>query len=199
MRKGIGYMNPKPPNYPDQPEHFPIDWTVSVRLKDGKPVLIRPIRPDDAPRLQEGFQSLSPRSIYLRFLEPYKALPEKLARRFARLDYQTQMAFVAETQESEQPRLIGVARYAVLDAPGPPKAESAVVVIDEYQRLGLGMMMMKRLTGYARSHGVEAFIATVHFTNSEILKFIERSGLPMTRKLAEPGIWEIEIQLHGKP
>lgn len=188
-------MNPDPSSYAGQPENFSSDWTETVRLKDGLPVLIRPIHPDDVPLLQEGFQRLSPRSIYLRFLEPYKALPEKLARRLAQLDYKTQMAFVAEIQEGGRARLIGVARYALLDTPGPLKAESAVVVIDEYQRLGLGRLMMKRLTRFALAQGIEALIATVHHTNGEVLKFIERSGLPMSRKMIEPGIWEIEIRL----
>ena len=104
-------MNPGLPSqsYPVQPDHYPTDWIEMVRLKDGMQVLLRPIRPDDAAGLQAGFQRLSPRSIYLRFLEPYKELPGKLAQRLANIDYHAQMALVAEIQEAGQPRLIGVA------------------------------------------------------------------------------------------
>jgi acetyltransferase len=177
------------------PDAYPSDWIETVRLREGTQVLLRPIRPDDAHRLQEGFQRLSPRSIYLRFLEPYKELPGKLAQQLANLDYNTQMALVAETYEESRSRVIGVARYAILDRPGPRLAESAIVVVDEFQQRGLGRLLMNRLTAYAISHGIDAFLATVHHTNGEVLRFIEHSGLPVTRRIVEPGIWEIQVTL----
>ena len=190
-------MNPDlPQNIPSiLPDAYPSNWIETVHLKDDAEVLLRPIRPDDAPRLQEGFQHLSPRSIYLRFLEPYKELPEKLAERLANLDYHTKMALVAEIHEGSQSRLVGVARYAIVDQPGPRLAESAIVVVDEFQQRGLGRLLMNRLGSYAIQHGVDAFIATVHHTNGEVLRFIEHSGLPVNRRVIESGIWEIQVSL----
>lgn len=190
-------MNPGLPTHfpPILPDAYPSDWIETVRLMDDTQILLRPIYPEDAPRLQEGFQRLSPRSIYLRFLEPYKELPGKLAQRLANLDYHTQMALVAEIHEDCQYLLIGVARYAMLERPGPRLAESAIVVVDEYQQRGLGRLLMNRLADYALQHGVDAFIATVHHTNREVLRFIEHGGLPVTRKIVEPGIWEIQVKL----
>jgi len=179
------------------PEGYPSDWIETVQLRDGMQVLVRPIRPDDAPRLQATFQRLSPQSIYLRFLEAYKELPEKLARRFAELDYHTQMALVAEIQEAGQPSLIGVARYGLVGEQEPLAAESAIVVIDDFQRGGLGTLLMDRLARYARAQGVKYFLATIHHTNAQIIKFIEHSGLATSRQMIEPGVWEVRVRLEN--
>jgi hypothetical protein len=56
--------------------------------------------------------------------------------------------------------------------------------------------MLDRLIRYARTHGVQAFLATIHVSNARILRFIQRSGLPFDREILEPGVWKITIQLH---
>ena len=175
--------------------NYPHGWIEPVELNCGTSVLLRPIRPDDAPLLQAGFQRLSPQSIYLRFLEPYKELSDQQARTFAALDYQTRMALVAEIQDAGQPRLIGVARYALVNADGPQVADSAIVVVDEYQRRGLGAILMDRLVKYALSSGVDRFVAMVHHTNGPVRRLIESSGFSTSRRMVEPGVWEVEISL----
>jgi acetyltransferase len=177
------------------PENYSGECIEWVTLMDGTQVLIRPIRPDDAPRLQHGFTHLSPESIYLRFLETFKALSDQQAENFATVDYQNRMAFVASIQEDGQEHLIGVARYSKINQAEPGLAESAVVVIDEYQGRGLGTLLLIRLVDYARAHGVTTLLATVHYTNAKMLRFIQRSGFPFQRKILEPGVWEIRVFL----
>jgi acetyltransferase len=163
-------------------------------LKDGSQVLLRPIRPEDAPRLQEAYRRLSTESIRLRFLSVAKDLTDKQAQELATLDYQTRMALVAVVTESGQEHVVAVARYAMLeDTPG--YAECAVVVRDDYQSRGLGKVAMNRLIRYAREHGVQAIIATIHLTNAKVLQFIDHSGFPYSKKVLEPGLWEIKIDI----
>ena len=175
------------------PENYPEGCVESVILRDGTPVLVRPIRPEDAPRLQAGFTRLSSESIYLRFFETFKELPDNQAAMFATVDYQDRMALVAAIQENGEERLIGVARYSKADPAEPGLAESAVIVDDEYQSRGLGTILLSRLVTYARLHGVTTLLATVHSTNARMLHFIQRSGFPFQRKIVEPGVWEIRI------
>ena len=177
------------------PGIYPGDYVEQVELRDGTPVTIRPIRPDDAPKLQSGFLRLSPQSVYLRFLDSFKELSDEQAHAFSTLDYQTRMALVAETREGETANLIGVARYALIDPEQPGTAESAIVVLDEYQKRGLGSIMLRLLVKYAIEHGVETFLATVHLSNTAILRFIQRSGFPFEKKMLEPGVWEIRIHV----
>jgi acetyltransferase len=188
-----------PPNdqhaSPEVFNQYPQEWVEQVILQDGTQVTIRPIRPDDAPKLQIAFKRLSTQSIYYRFLQVFAQLTDQQARDFANLDYYQRMALVAETQEAGESSLIGVARYAVLSGDEPGLAESAVVVIDEYQKRGLGSLLLQRLVRYARSHDVRAFLATVHVSNAQIMRFIKRSGFPAEKKMIEPGVWEIRIRL----
>jgi len=172
-----------------------------VTLRDGSRVIIRAIRPDDAPRLQALYRRLSPESIFFRFLGQARELSDRQAQRLATVDYEGQMAWVAtpgEALEDEDPEaeIIGVARYARLPEEAGPGAvaEAAVVVEDRWQRRGLGTMLLQRLADYARTHGIDAFQATVHQANTQILRFVRRSGLP-TQNQIDGGLWEIRVSL----
>jgi acetyltransferase len=173
---------------------YPAEYVEKTSLRDGTPITIRPIRPDDAPHLQVAFSRLSPDSVYLRFLEAFRELPDKQARDFASVDYFERMAFVGTVSEIEGESLIGVARYAIVKAEDA-LAECAVVVVDEYQNRGLGSLLLNRLVRYARLHGVKTLLATVHVSNEQIMRFITHSGLPSTRKMIEPGVWEVRLSL----
>lgn len=173
-----------------------------VTLRDGSRVIIRAVRPDDAPRLQALFRRLSPESIFFRFLGQARELSDRQAQRLATVDYERQMAWVAtpgEAREGEDPEeeIIGVARYARLpEAAGSAGAvaEAAVVVEDRWQRRGLGTLLLQGLADYARTHGIDAFQATVHQANTQILRFVRRSGLPTQNKI-DGGLWEIRVSL----
>lgn len=166
----------------------------TVRLRDGMPVLIRPVRPDDAPRLQALFERLSREAIYYRFLELRKEMTYEEARRLAELDYHTQMALVATHRQGGEEEVIGVARYAVVPGTELAEAEAAVVVEDCYQNRGLGTHLLNRLAAYAVRHGVCAFLATIRSDNARVLRLIRRSGLPTESRL-EAGALALRIGL----
>jgi len=166
----------------------------SFTLKDGTPVVIRPIRPDDAADLQDTFQRLSMQSIYLRFLSFKKELSDEEARYLATLDYTTRMAFVAICQENGQDVVVGVARYALLDPDNAEIAEAAVVVRDEYQCRGLGKLLLRRLVMYARAKGIHYLRGNLQIGNDRMLTLVEGSGLPYQRRFSD-GMWEVNIDL----
>lgn len=170
-------------------------WQEEIELRDGAIVALRPVRPDDARRLIELHSRLSAESLYFRFLEVHKELTPAQARAFAEVDYQNKMALVATLPaEEDDERVIAVARYGVDPSLGEGVAEVAVIVEDRYQGLGLGTIMLRRLTLYAKEHGVRAFRASIHQSNEKILRFIKRSGLPTQRKL-DGSVWEILVEL----
>jgi RimJ/RimL family protein N-acetyltransferase len=158
-------------------------------------VTLRPIRPDDAPRLQEGFARLSQQSIYMRFLKAASGLSDAEARQLASVDYEERMALVGAVQEDGVERLVAVARYGTITGDEPGLAEAGIIVRDDYQGLGLGRILIKRLLQYGRVHGVRKLVATVHASNAAIQRFITKSGLPFEKKMLEPGVWEYRIRL----
>ncbi len=171
--------------------------TEVVTLRDGTTVTIRPIRPDDAPRLQALFYRLSPQSIALRFLGHPKELPAEEAERLANVDYHQRMALVATRQHSDEEHIIAVARYAVDPAGQSDVAEAAIVVEDEYQKQGLGTLLLTRLVAYAQAHGIRAFRATVRQDNIQIMRFVRKSGLPAERNL-DAGAWDVLVKLDAE-
>jgi acetyltransferase len=167
---------------------------ITVPLSDGTAVCLRPIRPDDAPRLQALQARLSPDSIYLRWLAARTELPAAEAAHLAELDYVTRMAYVATTGQGEDEQVIGVARYGLVRRDDPEEAEAAVVVQDDFQRRGLGWALLGRLMRYARAMGVRTLVAEISATNARMLRFLERGGLPVTRRL-EGGAWQIRMDI----
>lgn len=176
---------------------------ASFILKNGQPVTIRPLRPDDAPRLTAFVARLSPESRFFRFMEYVKELSPAQALAFANIDYRQRMALAAVVGEGSGEQVIGVARYALQAAPETGASESneaevAVVVEDAYQSQGLGSRLLKALTDYARRQAIQSFTATIYPTNERILRFISHSGLPFRRRFVD-GAWQITIQLGNPP
>jgi len=163
-------------------------------LRDGTEVTIRPVIPEDAPRLQALYSRLSPESIYYRFLSQAKELTREQAERLANVDYDARMAFVATLGPGIDDPIIGVARYA--EGLEPTVAEAGVVVEDRFQRLGLGTLLLTELVEHARAQGIHTFVGWIHQSNAAILQFIRRSGLSTHSRL-ESGVWEIRVELDG--
>jgi len=174
---------------------YPIETIEVLTLRDGTQFTLRPILPEDAPRLQEGFAHLSPQSIYMRFLQSFIELSDEQARQFATVDYHTRMALVGSIQEDGEERLVAVARYAMVGSDRPGVAEAAIVVRDDYHNRGLGSLALDRLIRYARQQGVTDLLAMVNVGNVQIIHFIQRSGLAFERTVLEPGTWEILINI----
>jgi GNAT superfamily N-acetyltransferase len=123
-------------------------------LLDGTAVLIRPIRRDDAALERAFIESLSPESRRLRFLGSISEPGDDLIRRLTDIDYQHDVAFVALIDRNGEPREIGVSRFST-SADGQ-SCECAVTVADEWQKKGLGSLLMRHLIEVARSRGVRS-------------------------------------------
>jgi acetyltransferase len=179
----------------------PLPPPETVALRSGARAVIRPIRPDDAARLQAFHRRLSAESIYLRWLSAHPVLTDAEAAALTQLDYSSRMAFVAvvpaadgESSAFAPGEIIGVARYAVSHPDRPLEAEAAVVVADAYQRQGLGSQLLQRLLAYAQAQGLTTWLAEINVQNVPMLRFMGRGGLPVTRHL-EGGSWQVSIHI----
>jgi RimJ/RimL family protein N-acetyltransferase len=132
---------------------------VLVRLDNGLPVLIRPIRPDDKRLLVEGMEQLSRQSAYQRFLAPKEALTPDELRHLTEVDFRDHVAYVAVRPEAPDV-LLAVGRWVRL-RDDPDVAEIAFVVSDALQRQGLGTLLAETLADAARERGVRRFVATM--------------------------------------
>jgi RimJ/RimL family protein N-acetyltransferase len=164
-----------------------------VELKDRTKVRLRPIVPEDEPLLHEAVASMSERTVYFRFFSPIKRMSDALAHRLAVVDYDDRFALVASTNRpTGKERIVGVARYD--RARGTDVAEVAVAVIDEFQRRGLGSVLLAELARVGRTHGLKAFQLIVLPENREMLGLLRKMGWIHQAKLVG-GVYEISFDL----
>jgi GNAT superfamily N-acetyltransferase len=142
-------------------------------LRDGREVLVRPIRPADRQGLLEGFERLSPESRYRRFLAPMPTLGGAQLRYLTDVDHHDHEALLAIDPQTRNG--LGVARF-VRSAEDPEVAEVAVAVADDWQGRGLGTALLQDLAGRAREEGIQRFSASVLAENSAVIELIFKLG-----------------------
>ena len=129
-------------------------------------MLVRALRPDDAPGLAEAFEQLSETSRYRRFFTAKPHLSEQTLAFLTDVDHHDHEALVAVAPDSGQ--LVGVARF--IRIPGEPDlAEVAVTVIDSWQRRGLGTALLRELAQRAAEEGIRHFTAEMLAENKPML------------------------------
>ena len=170
--------------YPDQYEEH-------IKTNMGNDIFIRPIRPADAPLLVELFESLSPRTIYLRFFSPLKHLPHSMLARFTQIDYDRHIALVA-ISESQQPKekMLGVAR--VILGRTLKEAEFSVVVCDPWQGTGIGAALLQRCLLIAKERGIQTVTGTVLAENIQMLALGRKLGFDVKK---DPSVSEYTLSI----
>jgi RimJ/RimL family protein N-acetyltransferase len=174
-------VTPPGPDYPAELERL-------LTLKDGAVVRLRPIRPDDAPRLQALHSRLSSDTAYQRFFAIVKRLPPDWARVLATVDYRRRLALVVELPSGVAPELIAVGRYDAVDE--PDTAEVAFVVQDSWQNRGLGTLLFDAILAAAADRSYRRFRAYVLADNRRMLDLITRFRRIESRK-TEQGVTEL--------
>lgn len=155
---------------PEEPKGYPHEFERDVTGHGGLRYHVRPIRPDDAPRLVAFHQHLSPHSVYLRFFTFHPTLSEDEVLRFTTVDYVDRLALVALVED----RLVAVGRFD--RPPGATEAEVAFVVADEFQHQGIGSQLLDDLARAARARGVEVFKADTLAENTAMLDVFRHAG-----------------------
>jgi len=173
---------------------YPRELEGMVRLANGDWVRLRPIRPDDAPRLIAAYGRLSTLSAYHRFFTVMKRLPPDWAKVFATVDFKRRLAIVAEHDTPEGSDIIGVGRYEPGDA--DDTVELAFTVEDGWQGLGLGAILLDAVLRAGEARGIHRFRAYVLADNSRMLKLLDGRTDVIERRL-EDGV--VALLFRAKP
>ncbi|MBM3789252.1 MAG: bifunctional acetate--CoA ligase family protein/GNAT family N-acetyltransferase [Acidobacteria bacterium] len=176
---------------------YPTQYAGMWTLNDGREVLIRPIRPEDEPLMATYHQTLSERSVELRYFYPM-ALSERIEHerlsRIAFIDYDREMALVAviKNRHTGGPQIIAAAR--VIKLYGGEDAEFTILVSDAYQGFGLGTEMLRRLVDIGRKEGVKRIFGNILGDNSNMLRVTGRLGFQVVGQ-PQPGVQRVELDL----
>lgn len=154
---------------------YPRHLIRSTHLTDGTPLVIRPIRPEDAGNTKTFVAELSDEAKMFRFMGAMNELSPEMLVQFTQIDYRREMALVAMAElEPEAWTQLGVCRYVI--NPDDKTCEFAIVVSDKVQHQGIGTKLMKALFDAARQHGLDIMEGTVLRNNAPMLKLMKELG-----------------------
>ena len=158
---------------------YPKEYEKRVVTRTGIEVLMRPIKPDDAPLLLDLFNSLSHETRYYRFFSPLKVLPREMLIRFTQIDYSKDMALVAIDLAEKKEKILAVARF--ISKPDQSDTEFAVVVRDEWQGKGVGRVLLENLIVIARDRKVGSMSGFVLTENIHMLSLVRKLGFHISK------------------
>ena len=165
------------------PSGYPTAPVRDLTLKNGETLRIRPIRPDDEPRLAALYDRLSRRTAYQRFFTVMRRLPADWIHYFANVDYRSRLALVAERETVAGVELVGVGRFEPSDAEST--AEVAFVLEDGYQGQGLGQVLLDEIVRAGTERGLKRFRAEVLGENHRMLRLLARRTRILERTVAQ--------------
>ena len=172
---------------------FPAHLTRHTTLRDGTPIVIRPIRASDT-RLELAFvRGLSPATRYNRLFSARDLLPGEL-HRLTHIDYDHEMALIATTPGAHGEEEIGVARY-IRDEDRYHEAEFAIVIGDDWQHRGLGEILLRALIVAALENRVAKMSGLTLSENSAMLGLAEKLGFTTGYQLGDATVTRLTRRL----
>jgi acetyltransferase len=168
---------------------YPKQYVSHEELRDGTPVTIRPIRPEDEPLMVKFHETLSEESVYMRYFHMMHLNQRTAHERLTRIcfiDYDREMALVAEhtDPETREREILGVSRLSRRGA-APDEAEFSVLVNDRFQRRGVGTLLVSRILEVGRAENLRRITAEILFDNRPMQNILRKGGFQLRRDTEE--------------
>ena len=146
---------------------YPESLIKNVELKDGSNVIFRPIKPEDEPLWLELLGSCSKESIYSRFRYDFYYDSHEVATQYCFIDYDREIAIVAEVEEEGEKKIIGVGR--LIADPDVEIMEYAILITDKWQQRDLGFIMTEYCMQIAHNRGIKKVLAETTKDNKPMI------------------------------
>ena len=158
---------------------YPTRYVSQWHFEDGRQVLLRPVKPEDEPLEHDLLSSLSEATMRARFFSIIKDISHEMLIRYCNIDYDREMAIVAEVRENEKRKMIGIARL-IVDRQFK-SGEFAVLVHDDYQGKGLGLKLVDVLIGIAEDKGLGGIYGEILTENEKMIAVCRKLGFTIER------------------
>jgi RimJ/RimL family protein N-acetyltransferase len=151
---------------------YPRELEQPIEL-GGSRVLLRPIRPEDAPAYADFIARTGAQDLRMRFFTLVRRLPARELARYTQIDYEREMAFVAADGDGDG--ILGEVRlYAYRDE---ETAEFALLVRSDVQRRGLGRALLEKAIAHCRARGFATLIGQTRADNAPMIALARRCGM----------------------
>ena len=178
-----------PANFAVRP--YPSQWQRHLEVKNGWRVFVRPIRPEDEPRIHEFLRHVTNQDLRLRFFAPMKEFSHAFIARLTQLDYARAMAFVAFDEITNE--LVGVVRIhsdSIYE-----NGEYAILLRSDLKGRGLGWTLMQLIIEYAKSEGLKRISGQVLQENSAMLNMCRELGFAVKSDATDPALCDVTLEL----
>ncbi len=180
---------------PSETSRYPSEMEEHHDFK-GKSLFVRPLRSADADRLMEFFYSHSPETIYGRYRYPKRSLPRKEAVRLCSLDYVRNFALAVFGEEGRDEHIIAVGRYILNER--TQLAETALVIHEDYRRMGIATYLLGRLREQAEASGIMGFYGESSPGNMVTIALHRAIGHPVIYD-PESGVYRYTLKFAEHP
>jgi len=176
---------------------YPVRYIDGFTSEDGTEFKVRPIRPEDEPLMVDFHETLSERTVQLRYFTPMNLRQRTSHERLTRIvfiDYDREMALVTvrRNPRTEKDEAAGVGRLTKLH--NSKEAEFAIVVSDRFQGQGIGRDLLRRLIQIGRDEQIEIINGYILSNNTSMIRLAESMGFKM-QPAEEDGVLEAELVL----
>jgi acetyltransferase len=175
---------------------YPSSYVAKWAASGGAIVTFRPIRPEDEPKIARFHNTLSDRSVYLRYFHQLPLSTRVSHERLTRvcfIDYDREMVLVAESTDGE---IVAVGRLTrVSDL---TDAEFALLVSDAWHARGLGTELLRRLVDFARREGIRRIVGDILSENRAMIEICHALGFK-TRYSPEDLVVKATLTLETEP
>ncbi len=151
---------------------YPESLIKNTHLRDGSPVILRPIKPEDEPMWLKLLASCSKESIYHRFRYDFYFDSHEVATQFCFIDYDREIAIVAEVEEDGEKKLIGVGR--LIADPDVEVMEYAILITDAWQKKELGFMLTEYCLEIAKMRDIKKLMAETTRDNKPMISVFRK-------------------------
>ena len=143
-----------------------------VALKNGRTVLLRPARAADAAPLQHLIHEMTATDVYTRFFRRLRSLSYEDAQRLCNVNHNSEVAFIATVGPRENEKIVGSSCYFL--NPTTNLAESAFMVLPEWQGTGLGSALQTRMIEFAKVRGIKGFTSEILTGNTKMVSLARK-------------------------
>lgn len=159
---------------PGKGGEYPEDLETRVTLKDGEEIFFRPVRITDEPLLKEFFYSLSPQTMFRRFISTRRDMPHERLQEFVVVNYAEEVSIQAVILRDAKEEIAGIGRF-YLDE-NTHTAEVAFTVKDVYHNRGIGTELLAYLIYLAKKRGLIGFEAELLTENKPMFSILDKAG-----------------------
>jgi acetyltransferase len=176
---------------------YPSQYVAPWTMKDGTEVTIRPISAEDEMLMRGFHESLSDKTVYMRYLSPLLSSIRTTHARLARVthnDYDREIALVVEGEDNGKKAIFGVARLSKLRGTNE-EGRFTMLISDNYQAKGLGKELLTRIIQIGRDEKIKRIIALMSPENDAMKKLCRRVGFSSFEVDSENGMLKAQIEL----